>query len=260
MKNRRSNRRNTTVILAGISSLIVIGVLGFALAIGPSQSGQAQEPTAILKLPDFPPTPTMAPVPTSGPQVAANPLSTNTFADPQALANWQIVDLEQVLKENRSVWSVKDGFLIQDRTAYAKEARIQETLAVTGDPGWTDYIVSAKFYDDGNGTAGLVARRQGNNFYRYRIIADFFSATPKQVLEKVVNGVATPLVTVEAPGYEKFTWYTLSMSVVGSKIQVRLNDKVVAEASDSTLTSGQAGLYTRALGGIRFDDVIIAAP
>jgi len=30
--------------------------------------------------------------------------------------------------------------------------------------------------------------------------------------------------------------------------------------TDSTLASGQAGLYTRALGGIRFDDFLVAAP
>jgi len=48
--------------------------------------------------------------------------------------------------------------------------------------------------------------------------------------------------------------------VAGSQIRVTLDGKVVAEATDSTLTSGQAGIYTRALGGIRFDDFRVATP
>ena len=133
-------------------------------------------------------------------------------------------------------------------------------MALTGDPGWTDYTVSASVYDQNNATFGLVARRQGNSFYRYRIIADQFEATPKQILEKVVNGVATPLVTREGPGYAPRQWHTIAMRVVGPSIRVTLDGALVAEASDSTLAGGQAGLYTRALGGIRFDDVTVSAP
>jgi len=36
---------------------------------------------------------------------------------------------------------------------------------------------------------------------------------------------------------------------------------VVAEAEDATpLLAGRAGVYTRAMGGIRFDDLAVVAP
>jgi hypothetical protein len=133
-------------------------------------------------------------------------------------------------------------------------------MAITGDPAWTNYTISAKVYDQENATFGLVARRQGDSFYRYRIIASSLSGTPKQVLEKVVNGEATALATLETPGYEQRQWHTVALSVAGSNIRVTLDGAVVMEATDSTLTSGQAGIYTRALGGIRFDDVTVTAP
>jgi hypothetical protein len=72
--------------------------------------------------------------------------------------------------------------------------------------------------------------------------------------------VATPLATLQGPGYEQRQWHTAALRVAGANLQVTLDGKVVAEATDASLASGQAGLYTRALGGIRFDDVTVTSP
>jgi hypothetical protein len=246
-------------IVAGLSLLVLLGVLG----IGFSQSGQAEEapdPTPILQYPDVPPTPTIATQPTNAPSLAGTVLFTDDFSSEDSLADWTFIDLERVLPGTQSVWVIQNGRLVQDRTAEARNPSIRETLAVTGATSWTDYTITAEVYDQENATFGLVARRQGDSFYRYRIIADTYEATPKQVLEKVVDGVATPLVEIDAPGYEQRRWYTVSLRVVGSDIQALLDGNVVAEATDTTLTNGQAGLYTRALGGIIFDDVVVTTP
>ncbi len=253
------------VIVAGLSFLAVLGVLG----IGVNQRGQAEEvpdPTPILQYPDVPPTPTIAIQPTSAPSLAGTVLFTDDFSSENSLDDWSFIDLEQVLPGTQSVWVLQNGRLLQDRTAEARNPSLRETLAVTGPTSWTDYTITAEVYDKENVAFGLVARRQGNSFYRYRIITDTYDpdssaeAMPKQVLEKVVDGVATPLVKVDAPGYEQRRWYTVSLRVVGSDIQAMLDGNVVAEATDTTLTSGQAGLYTRAVGGIFFDDVVVVAP
>jgi hypothetical protein len=187
-------------------------------------------------------------------------LAASDFSSANAVANWQFIDLSDVLPEDQSVWKVEDGALVQNRTANAGNPSIQETIAVVGDQKWTDYTITAKVYDQMNATFGLVARRTGNSFYRYRAIANRYPDTPKQVLEKVVDGVATPLVTVDKPGYDQLQWHVVSMTVSGSHIRVTLDGTVVAEATDTTFASGQAGLYTRAIGGIRFDDVVITKP
>ncbi len=245
------------LILASAITIAVVALFGW----NASRSGRAEESPPILQYPAFPPTPTVAPAPTAGLSVAgANVLAADSFDTADALSRWEIVDPGDVPPEDRSVWAVQDGALVENRTANAGNPNIQETMAVTGGPLWTDYTVTAKVYDQNNGNFGLVTRRQGNSFYRYQIIANQLEGTPKQTLEKVVDGVATPLVTHEQPGYDQRQWHTVSMSVVGSRIRVTFDGAVVAEATDSTLTSGQAGLYTRALGGIRFDDVAIAKP
>ena len=247
------NQRIFILVAVSLSVIIVLGVLGQGL----SQPGQAEEPplpTPILEYADVPPTPTVAPKPTDAPQTAATVLFQDSFDTAASLDDWTFLDLDDTLPEYRSVWVLEDGALKQDRTAAAGNPNFQDTLAVTGPTSWTDYTITAKVYDRGNVTFGLVARRQGDSFYRYRVLEAESGA--KQILEKVVDGTATPLVENDAVGYTHREWYTVSLSVTGSTIQ----GKVVAEATDTTLTSGQAGLYTMALGDIFFDDVVVTAP
>lgn len=245
------------VIAASLSIIIVLGVLGQGL----SQRGQAEEealPTAILQYEeDVPPSPTIAPQPTTAPSLATSVLFEDSFGTAASLTNWTFVDPGVALQEYRSVWGVSEGVLRQEATAAAGNPNFQDALAVTGPTSWTDYTISAKVYDLGNVTFGLIARRQGNSFYRYRILEEESGA--KQVLEKVVDGEVTPLAETSG-GYTHHQWYTVALSVTGATIQVTLDGQVVATATDTTLTSGQAGLYTMALGDIFFDDVVVAAP
>jgi hypothetical protein len=248
--------RLVVVVLASLISLSVIVLLGLSAR----GSGRAEEGAPILEYPELPPTPTIAPPPAARPNVAGVLLVAERFDSPDALARWEIVDPADLLPEDRSIWSVEDGALMQSRTAAAGDPNTYETMALTGDPAWTNYTVSANVYDQNNATFGLIARRQGISFYRYRMIADQFEATPKQILEKVVDGVATPLATRAGPGYARRQWHTIAMTVDGPSIRVTLDGALIAEATDTALASGQAGLYTRALGGIRFDDVTVTAP
>jgi hypothetical protein len=251
-----NRQRIIILMLASLASIAVIAILGF----NATRSGRAEEGAPILTYPDITPTATIAPVPPSKPNVAGATLLSQNFDSSNALASWEIIDPPDLMPTDKSSWEIQDGVLLQDGTGAAHSPNTNEAMAITGDPSWTNYSISAKVYDQENATFGLIARRQGNSFYRYRIIANNLSGTPKQVLEKVVDGVATALSTREAPGYEQHQWHTVALSVNGANISVTLDGAVVAEATDPTLTSGQAGLYTRALGGIRFDDVTVTAP
>ena len=184
-------------------------------------------------------------------------LFADSFDGEKAAGSWEFADLNDVLPEERAAWVVQDGRLAQNGTVIPQSPKSHETAAFVGDASWTDYTVSAKVYDQINGSFGLIARRNGNSFYRYTVIADFYEGGPKHLLEKVVDGVATPLASIDAPGYEQRRWYTVSMSVSGQEIRVWLDGKLVATATDATLASGQAGLYTRAIGNIFFDDVAV---
>ncbi len=250
-------KRNQVSALLSAGALLV--VLVAVLALMASQPSRADEGT-LVKFPTFPPTATIGQAPPDTQALGGARLFSDAFASSGSLSAWSVIDSKDILPEDASNWLVEDGQLIQDRSGFAKSPSERETMLVAGKTGWADYVVSAKVYDVQNATFGLVARRQGDNFYRYRVIADVYEATPKHVLEKVVNGVVTPLATLDGPGYAQRKWHSVSLRVVGSKIEARLDGALVLQATDSTLASGQAGVYTRAFGGIRFDDVAVAQP
>lgn len=249
-------KRQTTWALVILGSIAAVALLGW----GATRSGRAEEGPPILQSPSFPPTPTIGAPPAAAPGLAGSGLAADSFDSGNSLAQWQVIDQEGALPEQRANWNVQDGALVQNGVGQLNDPVAQDTMAVIGDANWADYVVQAKVYDQNNGMFGLVARQQGNSFYRYRILADRIDATPKQVLEKVIDGVATPLVTLDSPGYKARAWHVIAMQVSGTQIRVTIDGKLVAEATDSALTHGKAGLYTLAVGGIRFDDVSIGAP
>jgi hypothetical protein len=243
---------------------------GLVLALYRAPQGAAQEQGPLLEYPPSAPTPTIGPNPTVGAGAslagAATVLAQSSFDDASALASWQVVDLGFVLADGRSGWAVADGRLVQDFAGQAKDASIQETAALTGEAGWGDYTVQVSFYDQFNGTAGLMARYSGADpttasYYRVRMLKDTFEASPKLVLEKVVQGAPQSLVEIKGPGFSERAWHVVSLQVRGGALTVVLDGAVVAEATDSApLPAGKAGIYTRAVGGILFDDFLVTAP
>ena len=257
-------RYSLPTIAGGALALLIVAALGLALWQAPR--GVAQEQQPLLEYPEYPPTPTVGANPTAPASLQGAPLAQASFADPAALSDWEFVDLTFVLAESRALWELLDGRLAQANTAAAGNPSTHETAALSGSQEWSDYTVQASFYDLTNGTAGLLARYSGENpqtasYYRYRILKDSYEATPKQVLEKVEGGVATTLAEQVGPGFSEREWHLLALSVVGSRLTVRLDGEVVAEAEDpAPLAAGRAGIYTRAMGGILFDDFLVTAP
>ena len=219
----------------------------------------------LIVLPTVPPTPTVPPAPSSmigvvAPQ-AATTLMTEQFDTDGALTRWRIVDLEDVPNERRSLWTVVEGRLRQDRTVPPlRDPSIHETAALTGEADWSDYTISAGFYDQDNANVGLIARYRDGSYYRYRIIRSDYEDRPKHVIERVVNGTVTVLASLDAPGYEPRRWNTIMFSVNGDQLRAFFNGQATIEVRDAQLSSGSAGLYTRAIGGMLFDHVMITSP
>ncbi|NNJ09252.1 hypothetical protein EKD04_002805 [Chloroflexales bacterium ZM16-3] len=252
---KRRQRKNT--LIAGIAGALVVVVVSLALTFLMSSRGQAQGESPILPTITFPATPTIPPSPTPQPMLSSTELIAPEFQNDDSLKLWEFVDVGAVLPEDNSVWHVVDGTLLQDNTAAAGNPSINEAMAFIGSPTWTNYTVSARFYDQGNGNAGLVARRQGNSFYRLRMLAKFYTDTPKLIIEKVIDGKATALATQDVPGYDLHTWYAIALKVDGTSIQAFVNDEPLLEATDDALSSGQPGLFTRAMGKIRFSKFVV---
>lgn len=257
-------RYRTSTVLSTAIGVIVLVALGVALWQAPQ--GVAQEQQPLLEYPEYPPTPTVGANPTAPATLQGTPLAQSDFADPGALSAWEFVDLTFVLEESRALWEVEEGRLKQANTAAAGNPSTHETAALTGSEEWTDYTVQVSFYDFTNGTAGLMARYSGANpqtasYYRYRVLKNSYEARPKQVLEKVEGGVATTLAEQVEPGFVEREWHVLALSVEGGRLTVTLDGEVVLEAEDAQpLSAGRAGIYTRAMGGILFDDFVVTTP
>ncbi|MDW8402683.1 hypothetical protein [Chloroflexus sp.] len=249
---------NLTPLLAlAVVAIAIMTALVFAL-----RPGQAEEGGPQLQYPPEPPAPTMGPNPTIPAGLASGPQFLADFATADSLNGWQMVELDFVLPEERANWEIDNGRL---RQAFASETRNSAITQVAALAPATvaDGVVRVSFYDEFNGIAGLVVRYQGEvsyeaSYYRLRLLKREYEATPKYALEKVVDGVATPLATVDGPGFAPRQWHVIELEVRGGALTARLDGKVLLQASDpQPLPAGRAGVYTRALGGIVFDDFLI---
>jgi hypothetical protein len=253
--------RRTSVVptIALAATLLAIGVALF-LAFRP---GQAEEGGPILQYPPEPPAPTIGPNPTVPANLATGPQFVADFASTDSLTVWQSVELDFVLPEDRANWVIDNGRLRQD---FAGELRNSSLAQVTllAPTTFTDGVVRVSFYDEFNGIAGVVARYQGEvgyeaSYYVLRLLKREYEATPKYALEKVVDGVVTPLATVEGPGFAPRQWHVIELEVRGNTLIARLDGKLLMQANDAQpLPAGQVGVYTRAIGGILFDDFIVS--
>lgn len=257
MKMKRP-QRGISALVAGMAGFALVLLVSLALNFtGFQGQGQAQADTPLFPMPEYTPIPTIVPQPTPQPVLASEVLANPSFSSADDLRAWEFVDVGILLDQDRSIWLIEDGTLLQNRTAAAGNPNTYETMGFIGSPEWSDYTVSARFYDQGNGTAGLLARRQGESFYQLRLLADTVSGTPTLSLERVVDGVVTLLATRDAPGYALHTWNDMTLSVQGNQLQATMNGQVVLEAEDAALSSGQPGLFTRAMGNIRFSDFVV---
>ncbi|WP_129629799.1 family 16 glycoside hydrolase [Candidatus Oscillochloris fontis] len=248
-----------------IVGVLVLGGLGLVLTQAPQ--GAAQTPAPLVTYPDFPPTPTVGPNPTAPAGLASsNVLFESSFADASALAAWQFVDQTYVLPDLTAAWEVRNGRLVQVGSGAARNPSPNEAAALVGDATWQDYTIRTSFYDEYNGVVGLIARYQGteptqSSYYRVRLFSTEYQVSPKVVLEKVVDGVVTTLAEAKTAGFTPRMWHTLELSVQGTSVQVQLDGQMLVVAQDSNpLPSGRAGIFTFAISGIFFDDVMVSIP
>ena len=257
-------QRKTAALVGWAVALLTVAAVGLAISLAPrgqAQEGSANEQQPILQYPEFEPTPTIGAAPAAPPSRSAAPLYSTGFDSEADLAGWEFAELEPVLPDSASRWGVRDGRLAQLTTEPVGNPDSRPTIAVTGDASWQEVIVGANFYDLYNGTAGLVTHRNGDNYYRFFVIADYYEDAPKLALEKVVDGVVTQLAVADGPGHVDREWHSLYLSVIGGELSASIDGQVVLQATDAApLGGGQAGVYTRAFGGILFDDFAVSKP
>jgi hypothetical protein len=248
-----------------IIPVFFILVLLAAAALFRSGTQAAPEPPrqpGVIQRPALEPTP-QRPEPPAHPQVGGvkgQLLFQDNFESAASDKNWTAVDIGGLAPGDEPArWGSMDGMFRQLWTGQHFEARPSPTMAVAGSADWTDYTLQASVYPEANIEIGVIVRRQGDSFYRLRVVNANYNDKNKIVLEKVTNGKATVLAAQPGPGYSDHQWYTLSLTARGSHLEARINNGPVLAADDAGLSHGQVGIYGLAIGDLGFDNVTVVA-
>jgi hypothetical protein len=175
------------------------------------------------------------------------------FDSADALKSWERIGPSSTF--GTPLWDVSNGMLLQ-RGLDGVQSSDDPTALVTGDPAWHDVTIRAAVLVQGNKEAGLIARQNGNSFYRFRVLAlGTGTNSGNLILEKVVDGQASQIAAFDGPELSADVWHTLGLSVRGTMITCSVDGKQVGTAEDSSLASGRAGVTTLAMSTTYFANV-----
>lgn len=172
---------------------------------------------------------------------------------------WTFVDEGAILES--SLWQVAGGELTQTRDVFGLELPANGpvkpgTLALAGDPAWTDYRLVVRLRSDDDDGIGAVVRCQDRNHY-YRFSMDRQLGVRRLV--RKVGGVVSVL-WEDAFLYEVGREYVLTLDCAGSRLTGFLDGVRLFSVDDSALPAGRIGLYCYANSGARFAEVRVAPP
>ena len=130
--------------------------------------------------------------------------------------------------------------------------------AKAGQSSWTDYRVSADVKDNSSGSGsyfGLMARYvDTSDFY----LMTYCNATRNVTIYRNQSGLWTTLNQVTLPSaLDMSVYHRFSLEAAGSSLNAYVDGQLKLSVSDSTFTSGYAGLLT-SLDPTYFDNVVVA--
>ena len=157
---------------------------------------------------------------------------------------------------NANGWTTQNGkwSVVQDSGSYVfyQSSTSEGRAWVNG--SWTNYSVEARVkVDDFNGSnrAYVCARmKDGNNYY-----AASLTGNGKLEIWKKVSGSSSTLAS-KSYSLSTGTWYTVKLEVNGSNIKMYVNGSQQLSATDSSLSSGGAGLIAYKVVA-KFDNVVV---
>jgi choline-sulfatase len=161
---------------------------------------------------------------------------------------------------DQSGWTVFNGTwtVVQD-TASNKTLKSNDSANTgkiyRGQSAWTDYTVESKIkissWSGSSGRIGLMGRYADNNNHYFM----YLDNTNQITIAKKVGGTVSTLATSVAQIITiPDKWHIYKMVLKGGNIKAYVDDTMVVETSDSSLTAGCAGCYTQSQIAL-FDNV-----
>ncbi len=173
-----------------------------------------------------------------------------------AKPQFEIVD--EGTRDAPSSWIVEGGVLRQlsdigDGNPAPGAPEKRGTMAIIGRPEWADYTLQARLRPDDDDAIGVVFRYLSQGDY-YR-----FSFDPDRSYRRLVvcrGGVVTVLAEDSVPT-DAERWVDVRASVVGDRIRVSLDGRIVFDVRDASHPTGRVGFYTWANMHASFDDLVV---
>jgi hypothetical protein len=169
---------------------------------------------------------------------------------------WTMVDQGDV--DGPSAWQVTGGALRQ--TSLIRDTSLRPdrpgTMALAGDPGWSDYRLIVRLRTDGAGSIGALVRRTPAGDH-YRFVAD--AQAGRRRLVKVTGGAATVLWEDAGP-FSAATDHVLTLDCVGARLSGYLDGQWLFSIVDADLPAGGVGLHCWGNDAAAFLDVRVAPP
>jgi hypothetical protein len=165
-------------------------------------------------------------------------LRRESFLDPGALAQFTIIDAGP--DGGPSNWQVEGGALLQlAPIGGGAEPALPGTQAMTGDPAWTDYRLTADLRSDAGASVGVVFRWGGLDNH-YRLSADATLGFRRCV--KLAGGVATVL-WEDQGSYNPGESFRLEVEAVGPRLTGYIDGVRLFAVADASHAAGQVGVY-----------------
>ncbi len=150
-------------------------------------------------------------------------------------------------------WVENDGIMKQTSNYYTG-GYIGGAYAIAGSRMWSDYTLSADFSSADNDKIGFVFRYQDSqNFYLFT----WQQQGSLRFIKRFVDGVETDL-SVDSVAYVSNTWYHIEIVTEDSLFKCYIDSSLVFEVTDTSFSSGKAGLYCHGNTGSYWDNFSIS--
>lgn len=185
----------------------------------------------------------------------------NDFSDATSLADFQVTDTGD--KEKPSSWAIKNGELVQSSNiwggTYGKPIAGKQFLGTSltlKDKNFNnfDFQVALRGADDDG--MGIIFRSDGNNFYRVLAVKDTKNGGPFLMLDKqLLKNQKASLVALKTKEWEFETnkTYLFKVQANGDKIKVWVNDTLMFDTVDASISAGSLGMYSYGMAGLYVD-------
>ncbi len=241
--------------LIPVAALLLL--IAAVLAMGAQQpQGVTVPPGAIVDSPNANanvggprPTPQVAP---ALPQSSAPVAFTEDFSGGN-LDRWQS------LSSAPGTWTAASGRL-QQGGDINQEPSNEAAVLIAKDAQISDGVLEAQVYPSGGDAVGLVFRGSDAGYYRLSLYGNVPNQSSKASLEKVTANKIQKIAQVPVttwPGYTPEKWQRITVKVAGSRITASVEGTTIVDVTDTTFTTGWAGVWSVADMTAKFDNIRI---